>query len=72
MSTGAGKYDDACTLARGLTGGTVILIVINGDHGSGFSVQCTDMRILAKLPVILEDTAQQIREDQNRLKGQTQ
>jgi hypothetical protein len=37
---GPGKYDDACTLAREQTQAKMtILMVIEGVHGSGFSVQ---------------------------------
>lgn len=42
MTTGANetKYDNACMAARTLTGGgTVLLIVLNGTKGSGFSIK---------------------------------
>lgn len=36
---GPGKYDDACTSARELTGGSALLMVIGGTKGHGFSAQ---------------------------------
>lgn len=50
---GPGKYDDACTAAREATQADgVVLIVLNGHRGSGFSVQATsqlDPPVLADL-----------------------
>jgi hypothetical protein len=69
MAIGPGKYDDLCTTVReyvGLggtvlqSGGGVILIVIGGDHGNGFSCQA-DLETTLALPDILEDIAKQIR-----------
>jgi hypothetical protein len=62
MALGPGKYDDACTLARSVTGGHVILIVLGGGRGSGFSCQCGE-DALHLLPDMLESIAAQIRED---------
>jgi hypothetical protein len=62
MALGPGRYDDACTAARILTGGQVILIVADGRRGDGFSCQCTE-EMLRKLPDMLESVAAQIRED---------
>jgi hypothetical protein len=60
MPQGPGKYDDVCTLARAATGGeAVILSVINGNHGSGFSVQA-DANITPRLPAILRRLAADI------------
>lgn len=50
MALGPGKYDDACTYvrkrhrARG-----VIVIVMDGDHGDGFSCQ-TPPDLMAQIP----------------------
>jgi hypothetical protein len=62
MALGPGKYDDACTLARSVTGGQVILIVLGGGRGSGFACQCEE-NSLHKLPELLESIAGQIRQD---------
>lgn len=67
MTIGPGKYDDVCTMARKATGvdktgGAVVLIVIGGKHGNGFSMQ-SDLETLAGLPEMLEELARQIRSD---------
>lgn len=63
MPIGGGKYDEACTLARTLTNArALILIVIDGHQGSGFSVQTTDENLQYKLPEMLELMAREIRE----------
>jgi len=67
MALGPGKYDDLCTLVReqvGLgedPGGGVIVIVVGGNKGSGFSCQA-DLRTTLGLPDLLEEIARQIRE----------
>lgn len=56
-----GKYDDACTLAREASGGqTVLLIVLHGHAGSGFSVQSMDPRVHVWIPEILRRVADEI------------
>jgi len=63
MALGPGVYDDACTKAREETGGEgVLLIVIRGTKGTGFSCQATP-HVTAALPDVLEDVAAQIRRD---------
>jgi hypothetical protein len=60
-----GKYDDLCTGARLVAKAEgVILIVINGEKGSGFSVQGT-IEVLHQLPEVLEAVAEQIRASMN-------
>jgi len=63
MPEGPGKYDEICTTAResAKAGGT-ILIVLNGEHGSGFSVQADEMTV-ALLPGLLRNIANQIEMD---------
>lgn len=59
---GPGKYDDACTQARLSTNALgAILIVLDGKHGNGFSVQ-VPLHVLPALPELLETVARQIRE----------
>jgi hypothetical protein len=65
MSWGPGKYDDVCTkvveqVGIGEQGGGVIVIVLGGNKGSGFSCQA-DLRTTLLLPDMLEDIARQIR-----------
>lgn len=59
---GPGKYDYACTMAREATNArAVLLIVLGGDQGSGFSVQAVDGVVPAQDIVdILRDTANAI------------
>lgn len=63
MAEGAGKYDDLASEVREKAEARGVLVaVIHGTKGSGFSVQC-DRKALQILPNILEDIAQQIRAD---------
>ena len=68
MSLGPGKYDDLCTLARRRAGiedhqpGGVIVIVLGGNKGNGFSCQA-DLETTSLLPDMLESIARQIRGD---------
>lgn len=62
MAEGPGKYDDVCTRARLETGGEVLLIVIEGNKGTGFALQTT-MATKRMLPQILEQLAATIRQD---------
>jgi hypothetical protein len=64
MSHGPGKYDYECTLVRAITDATgVAVIVIGGNRGGGFSVQCADPVLLGRLPEMLESMAKDIRTD---------
>jgi hypothetical protein len=66
-TNGPGKYDDVATVARESAGAVaVLLIVIHGDRGSGFSVQTLEPDLLPVLPALLEETARQIRLDAQR------
>jgi len=64
MPLGPGKYDNLCTLVRERVGiadtGGVIVIVVGGKDGPGFSCQADAMTTLA-LPDILESVAAQMR-----------
>jgi hypothetical protein len=61
MPVGPGKYDEAATLVRHATDAeAVVLIVFNGEYGSGFSVQTVGADITKALPAILRSTADQI------------
>jgi hypothetical protein len=61
---GPGKYDELCTAAREEAKAVaVVLIVINGEHGNGFSCQTHDLTLLAKIPDVLESVAAGIRAD---------
>jgi hypothetical protein len=56
-----GKYDYLCTVASQCADAEgTILIIINGNHGSGFSVQAS-ADIIGRLPELLEDVSKKIR-----------
>jgi hypothetical protein len=65
MPLGPGKYDDLCTIVREQAGmgnkGGVIVIVLGGNKGNGFSIQA-DLLTTAMLPDMLEEIAKQMRE----------
>lgn len=61
MPLGPGKYDELCTKVREETkADTVLVIVLGGEKGSGFSMQTAKMEISVLVPAILRDTAAQI------------
>lgn len=63
MAFGAGKYDDVCSLVREKTNADgVVLIVLGGDKGGGFSVQ-GDLALIEKLPSLLFNVARDIEAD---------
>lgn len=66
MAFGPGKYDDLCTEARTQAeGSAAILIVFEGKHGSGFSVQAP-LPLVMKIPDLLEALARDIRNTQSK------
>ena len=63
MPLGPGKYDEHATKVRNETDAAgVILIVIDGKRGSGFSVQASP-DFVARLPTLLRAVADGIDED---------
>lgn len=70
---GPGKYGDACTAARVVANAEVaIVIILNGDKGSGFSVQgalhaAPDLTV-EKVAGLLETVAAEMRRDAKRLR----
>jgi hypothetical protein len=63
MALGPGKYDRACSEARKRTGAhTVVLIVVGGVAGNGFSVQSHDPLVQTRLPSVLREIADDIEE----------
>jgi hypothetical protein len=62
MPIGPGKYDDLATYVREQTEADgVAVIVMGGNKGNGFSVQCP-ADLSAALPEMLEMMAKEIRE----------
>lgn len=61
MPIGPGKYDDEATFVREETRAeAVVVLVVNGDRGTGFSVQ-GPLDITAALPDLMEYMAREIR-----------
>lgn len=64
MSHGPGKYDDLATIVRERSNArAVMVIVLGGNKGAGFSVQCEDPAVLAFLPDLLDQISADIRAD---------
>ena len=63
MAIGPGKYDRTTTMVRNVTQARgVVVIVVDGLRGSGFSVQAT-ADIVKDLPNLLRHVAEQIEEN---------
>ena len=63
MALGPGKYDDLATYVRTQAqAGGVIVIVFDGDNGSGFAAQ-GDIYMHSAVPAILRTLADQIEQD---------
>lgn len=64
---GPGKYGTECQDAMRATNAVAcILIVIEGDRGTGFAVQTKEPELLRVLPTLLEKMAADIRADAQR------
>ena len=66
MAIGPGKYDEVAFLARTRSGGGVLLVVLDGFLGNGFSVQMT-LPMMHSLPRLLREVADQIERDNAKL-----
>lgn len=68
MPNGPGKYDQQCVTAMMQTeSAAVVLVVLGGNEGSGFSVNVDPARVdavdlISKLPDMLREVARQIEE----------
>ena len=61
MPYGAGKYDKECMAAMTTTeANTVVLVVLGGNRGHGFSITSVDTGIEQKLPSLLRQLADSI------------
>ena len=64
---GPGKYDDICTMVRENTQATgAIVIVVDGNKGSGFSVQTISPDFANILPKILRLMADDLEDERNK------
>jgi hypothetical protein len=56
-----GRYDPEATRVRDQTGAAMVLVVVvAGDRGTGFSVQAIDPVLLTTLPTLLRNVADNI------------
>lgn len=63
MPEGAGKYDDLCVDVLTKTNAEcVVVMVVNGNRGNGFSVNSVNHKIVFEIPEMLEHMAEQIRD----------
>jgi hypothetical protein len=69
MPIGPGKYDQLCTAARlGAKANGVVLIVVDGEHGPGFSVQ-GPIQLVTMMPDLLRHLADDIEQSLGRGKA---
>ena len=62
-----GKYDEACTVARMMCeADAVLLLVLNGKLGQGFSAQCPP-EMVPHIPALLRRVAFRIEEDPDHI-----
>jgi hypothetical protein len=62
MAIGPGKYDDIASRVREETNADgVLILIVNGRRGSGFSAQLS-LELTLSLPTVLRDLARQIEE----------
>jgi len=67
---GPGRYDSLATQARVMSkAAAIVLIVVDGNKGSGFAVQSLTPEFLEKLPKMLRDMALEIEVDVAHRKG---
>jgi hypothetical protein len=64
MALGPGKYDDLATHVREETDARLVIIAVIGGHqGGGFSVQTLDPKMMLMLPEMLRNMADMIERD---------
>jgi hypothetical protein len=67
MALGPGKYDRLATIVREESGAdAVIVLVLGGKMGSGFSVQSRGVDLTAMLPGMLRKIADDIEKDTSK------
>jgi hypothetical protein len=67
MAFGPGRYDaEATTLRETTDARAVVVIVLTGKRGDGFSVQTDDPTLLLRLPALLRNVAASIERDVQR------
>jgi hypothetical protein len=72
MPVGPGKYDHLASQAREAADArAVLLMIIGGEQGGGFSFQSYDPELILTLPAILRNMADQIERDVSSVPGST-
>lgn len=67
MTIGEGKYDAICTQIReDHNADAVVVVIINGHRGTGFSVQASPIAML-KLPDAFHNMAEEMRRDVEKM-----
>ena len=70
MQHGRGKYDEFVTQVRNATDADlVIVVVLGGTRGHGFSVQCIDPILEKQVPALLRLIATNIDQEHAALEG---
>jgi hypothetical protein len=63
---GPGKYDEEVRLVQKATDAAlVLLVVVGGDRGTGFSVAAIDPKFVQNVPDVLDVVSAKIREQVN-------
>lgn len=58
---GGGLYEAECTAAHLMTEGVLtMLVVVNGNKGSGLSICSQNEEVLKKLPILFREMANQV------------
>ena len=64
---GPGKYDDICTIVREKTqASSVVVIILDGNEGNGFSAQSESPYFEKILPKILRSMADELEDERNK------
>lgn len=70
MALGGGRYDAETTaLLAAFRASCVVLLVRGGPRGDGFSVSARGVHVLASLPSVLREMADQIENDLRKLQS---
>jgi hypothetical protein len=64
MTEGPGKYDDMATYVQEKTDAQLVVVaVVGGNKGGGFSVQSVSIELLKQVPQVLRDLADSLEID---------
>lgn len=64
MPIGPGRYDNECqTIHETSKADVVMLLIVNGDKGSGFSLSSKEYKFIKEMPAMLRYMAEKIEAD---------